>query len=605
MTINQLLKQLKQKFPDFEWTIPPKLSLGILTTNRAFILAKQEKKNPVEIASNLKTEIQEFLTTLDSNFEVSLAGPYINISLNKNYWQKAILEAKNPFLEKKNKTLLLEFISPNVGKPLHAGHILQANFGESLRKILSLKYQTVITNSHWGDWGVPLGIMIWAWKQLQNKSVKLKVNNQEESLTLQDFEKDPMYSLVKMYIWGNQVKDEYANWDQEVRNEVSKLENGDTENLALKDKFFKISSTSCHRLLTDLNIKIHDLEQGESFYEKDVKLLVDFFEKHDLWQKEGKGRFIDLKDLEKKWQNKPRELEGKLKHFGRCYLIQSKDGYTTYALRDIAARIQWARDLKADFMITMVGNEQKHHFNQFFSILCYISSLPEFEDFVGKEVAKRLNWGALKAIHNGFMTLPEGKMSTRKGNFVTARDILDLALNKAKETLNTKTEEYTEINIKSQKVAVAAMKWFNLNKDISQDTVLDLDSIMSFEGNTGVYQLYTIARINTIIKKQEDLELTNQEIDTSKLNELELEILNETFTREYTLEQISQNYKPHLLCNYLFSLSSKINTWYAKYSVSSETDKVRKITMLTFCKYLSQHLKQSLDLLGIESVEKL
>jgi arginyl-tRNA synthetase len=632
MNLIELKQELKEFFPEINWTLPSDLKFGILTTNQAFIefskLSKEEKQekniqNPVDIAKILMAEIENKNLELNLPIKIENKGPYLNLSLD---FEKLDFEPKNYLkglkLKPKPENILLEFVSPNVGKPLHAGHILQANFGESFRKIFSLKYNNLITNSHWCDWGVPLGIMIWSWKNLQNKTVKVSINGQEEDLDLKNFDINSIDSLVKMYVWGNQMKEKVENWDQEVRDEVRGLEDGNSQNLALKQKFFEISSDNCHQILKDLNIRIHDLEQGESFYEKDVKILIDFFEKHNLWEKEGQGRFIDLENLEALWQDKPVELRGKLKNFGRCYLIQSKDGYTTYALRDIAARLQWARDIQADFMITMVGNEQKHHFNQFFAITGYLASLPEFENFVGKEVANRMRWQNLKVIHNGFLTLPDGKMSARKGNFITARDILNMVKKEARKILiekNYETQDEQKTIEKSQKVGIAAMKWFNLNRDISQDSVLDLDAIMSFEGNTGVYQLYTLARLNSILEKNDfqpesfkkqdgeniGLGETKNTLETNFLNKTELAILNQIYTFEEVLESVINNYKPHILCNYLFEISTAVNSWYAKYSVSTETHEERKKQLLEFCSFLKNHLMFGLDLLGIDGVEKL
>ena len=205
------------------------------------------------------------------------------------------------------------------------------------------------------------------------------------------------------------------------------------------------------------------------------------------------------------------------------------------------------------------------------------------------------------------MKLPEGKMSTRKGNFVTATDILEQIQDQAKLNLQERYPdlETADLDNRSLKLSLAAIKWTILSKDIIKDTVLNIPQILTFEGNTGVYQLYTFARLNSILRKNECDLNSSLNLDLSLLNIEEKTILNYAYQLPIILEDIAQNYKPHLLSGYLFNLSTMINKWYGIVSVSNETDLKRKETLLFFCQHLAILIQKTLALMGIETLDNL
>jgi arginyl-tRNA synthetase len=153
-------------------------------------------------------------------------------------------------------------------------------------------------------------------------------------------------------------------------------------------------------------------------------------------------------------------------------------------------------------------------------------------------------------------------------------------------------------------VAVAALKWLDLHRDREQDVVFDLDKFLKFEGNTGIYQLYTIARLSSILDKYQ-FNAENSHPNISKLNDTETFLLKQTFTLPLVLEKVAQYYKPHWLCNHLFEVASEVNSWYSKYSVSQESDPERQQALLALTYKLKHHLWLGLELLGIEPLEEL
>ena len=170
---------------------------------------------------------------------------------------------KFQILQKSDK-VILDFVGANVAKKLHAGHMRNLNIGESLRRILTLKYSNLLADNHWGDWGVNIGVLIWGWKVAGN---------------LENYQKNPIEELSRVYVWSNSQKEITENWEKLVRAEFVKLEQKDEENHRLWENFIVATKNNLKLDLDLMGVPPLELEQGESFYEKDVQILWNFLEK--------------------------------------------------------------------------------------------------------------------------------------------------------------------------------------------------------------------------------------------------------------------------------------------------------------------------------------
>jgi arginyl-tRNA synthetase len=646
MTLNSIKQILTGWKPEIlaendiivEWTLPSSLQHGILTTNCAFILAKSLKQNPIELADKLKVDLEEFLSlvklpfasdeilkqvqddsgrveneeevgvsilNLSSVLLVKTVGPYINLELTNKAYNTIDFDLQ---IEQEDDKIILEYVSNNAAKPLHAGHSRNINLGEVLRRCLLLKYPNLKTDNYWGDWGVQFGILLWGYKNfISQKTIEVTINDELKFFEFESEDKLDIDTLVAIYIWANQKKETTENFDQIVRDEFLALENGDIENERIRKFLVDISIKAINIEIGLLNAPEHDYQLGESYYAKKVPELYGYFETNQIWKSDGLARYFDLEEIIDGWVDGPEVLKKQKKSLGRCYLVSS-NGYSSYAFRDIACRIDFVSSLEADKMITITANEQIHHFEQFTAILVYISSLPSFATKYGKYVAEKLTLDSILHISYGFLTLAEGKMSTRKGNILTLKSLVNSIEVEAKKVLEEKTEGLDELEIsrRAKIVAVAALKWYDLARDSSGDLVLDIPKILSFEGNTGVYQLYTLARINSILRKNILSENEKSGLDDfNKLNRDELSILKHCFLLTQTVEKVIDSYKPHYLTNYLYELSTSFNSWYAKYSVAKESDRERKNQLLEFCSIIKNQLETGLDLLAINTLDEM
>jgi arginyl-tRNA synthetase len=590
MNLLDIKTELEKEF-GYTFTINKDLSHGLLSTNQAFIEAKATKANPTNIANEIATRLQVFCETLIPNtFTVNTMGPYVNI---------AIIPAANQNIDSRitipqsKKHIFIDYVSPNVAKEIHLGHMRNMNIGDSIRRLMLIKYPNLITDNHWGDWGVQFGKLIWAYKKFIDEKIDstVLINDVEYPINEAEYELNNLQGLIRMYVWSTQHKDQYPAFEEEARQEFLKLEQGDKANTALWKTFI---STSIEEVNTDMalfNIPKHDIEQGESYYEKYLKDLYDFFETNKLWSVDGKARYINYEELAIKTDNPS------IKNLGYGYLISST-GYSTYLFRDIAARINWVDEHQSDFSISITGNEQLHHFKQLFAICNYISTL-EVTSTICKNYTK-LSASNLEHISYGFLTLKGGKkMSSRNGVIYNARNLYNELLTNATDNLNQR--ESKDVDTKARIMTLAALKWEDLGKDTIHDIEFDIQSLLNFEGNTGVYQLYTIARINSILNKN----VSVKALDYSLLTPQELNILAKINLAPIVVNDAIDKLKPHIIVNYCYELSNQFNSWYNTTNVSKEENPIRKATLLILLTKFRDNQIYLLDKLGIKTLEEL
>lgn len=634
MNLLAISNKLNTFFPELSWSICTDLKLGVLACNSFFRLAKEQKQSPQVIAQSYQNKIQAFLDQEKIELVAVVAGNYLNLDFNDKTINAIYKSSDTIFrLNKLKKTLILDYFNPNVGKNAHIGHIRSSNLGESLRRILSQKYEKVISNNHLGDWGVQFSLMIWG---LFNFS-DLKLDFQKPDFET-DSAKDSIDKFYKIYVEVNKLAETDATIGQKAREIQLELElemvdyqqnlaNPDSllslwqkiivisqkqykdievylnlnQNLSFLENKQLISNQSFNlinskKLAWELNMyhqqSQFDLVLGESFY---VNFFpeIQYLASQGIFETDGKAIFIDLE----------------AQNLGRCYLVSST-GYSTYIFRDVVARFVWSGVFASNLMLSFADNRQSHSFAQAFAVIEKIISSKVYEvrkfGWLNKIQTQRAvkilsSSESVKHVAFGFMSLPEGVMSTRKGKILAFNDIQKQLEEKAYEVISQKDITSPTPDL-VKKITVATLKWLDLHRDRDADIVFDIQKVLQFEGNTGVYQLYTLARINSIFEKNQ---IHNNKIETSCYNQEEVEIIKHIATLPLVLETVSQTYKPHILTNFLYDLATRFNSWYAKYSVLNEPNFDRKNALLHFCVLIKKTLGYGLDLLGIESVDKI
>ena len=557
--------------PTAEVTVP-EAAFGDYSSNVGLRLSKELKQNPKILAEN----IGRMVASLDQQKKlesVSEAGGFINFKLSQN----TLLENINTIVSVGNlygcsmrgegKTVIVEYFQNNVAKPPHVGHLRSAVIGDCLVRIFKSQGYKTVSDTHIGDWGVQFGVLILAYKTLQPDG--------------QALEENPIEELNRLYVeMSEKIEADPALRDQ-AKAEFKKLEDGDEQNRKLWQWFVDESLKDFERYRILLDVLPFDYNLGESFYQKHMpEVLAEFQEKKLITTGETGELYIDLEAY----------------NLGRCILVKS-DGATTYHLRDFATYIYRKKQFNFYKNIYEVDSRQSHHFRQLFQAL-ELAGYPAFTDSVH--------------VEHGFMSLPEGAISTRKGTVISLENLVSEAEKKALEIIEQKNPDLENKVAISKKVALSAIKYFDLSHNHKSEIIFTWDKALSFEGNTGPYLQYTHARIQGILRKSQ-IPNPKSQINynppaggqISNFKPEELSVLRKLVKFPEIVAQVSQDYLPNLLCNYLFELSQEFNVFYQEVPVLQETDEQLKEFRLQLITATAQVLSNGLYLLGIEAPEEM
>lgn len=556
----------------------PKSGFGDYASNAAMVIFKKfhtaPAENPVKFAELLAQKISE-LDKQNTFEKVEAVSGFINFTLSKNELVKNlqnILEAKENYGQStvgEGKKIIIEYFQNNIAKPPHVGHLRSAVIGDSLVRILKFVGYETLTDTHIGDWGVQFGILLYAYKQfIANGGTKAQI------------EKDPVIELNKLYVDMSAQIDAKPELRELGKAEFQKLESGDAENRELWQWFVDVSLVDFEHYREILKIQPFDENLGESFYEDKMQTILADFESKGLVKVGETGeKYVDL--------------EGDA--LGRCILVKS-DGASTYHLRDFATYIYRKETLDFYRNLYIVDVRQSHHFRQLFRVL-------ELAGFPAETDSAHIEFG--------FMSLPEGAISTRKGTTISLDNLISEAEKQALAIIQEKNPELEDKETVAKQVALAAIKYFDLSHNRSTEIVFTWDKALSFEGNTGPYLQYTHARINGILRKGGIESATTSALDLKDLvsdtifSETEMAVMKKLFKFTESIEQVVADYTPNLLSNYLFELAQNFNAFYEEMPILKEENSQVRDFRLNLIQATAQVLKNGLNLLGIEALEEM
>ncbi|MEM2956538.1 MAG: arginine--tRNA ligase [Candidatus Pacearchaeota archaeon] len=526
-----------------------------------FQLAKQQNKNPY----NLALELKEKLKLLPEGIEkVDALGGYINFFLDKKILAVSIinkiLKEKDKYgsQKSKGKKIVIDFSSPNIAKPMSIGHLRSTVIGNSLSKIFSFLGYKCIRINYLGDYGTQFGKLLVAYKKWGQDSKF-------------DMEKYPIDTMLKLYNKFHIESENNPQLEEEARNEFKKLEEGDKENVNLWKKFRELSIKEFKKFYSILGVDF-DVYSGESFY-KDKALSI-------------------IKDMKKK--NIAIESQGALiipldRYNLPPFLIQKSDSTTMYSSRDIAAAITRYNTYKFDKMLYVVASEQNTYFKQLFKTL----------ELMG------LNWAQnCHHINFGMIYMEKGKISTRKGNIIFLEDVLekifDLTRSMIKENFTKKEKEKI-----ARAVGVSALIYSDLSNDRIKDIKFDWDKLLRLEGDSGPYIQYTYTRAKSILKKSKlkIKKLAGKDITNIILTEEEKSLVILLNEFPFIVENAAKHFTPHIIANYSLKVSDAFNSFYEKCPViRAEKEKNLRVALTAATAYV---LKNSMLLLGMIPLERM
>jgi arginyl-tRNA synthetase len=553
----------KIKIPEFQVEHPEKREFGDYSTNLAFLIAKELKKKPIEIANQIAKSIQK--EKIFERVEVKEPG-FINFFLSPDFLfkeLKKILKEKENYGKSKigkGKTVIIDYSSPNIAKPFGIGHLRSTIIGQALYNIYKFLGYKVIGDNHLGDWGTQFGKLIFAIKNWGKKKV--------EDYSIEELE--------ELYVKFHKEAEKNPQLEEEGRKWFKKLEEGDREARMIWKILVKISLKEFERIYKLLGVKFN-FALGESFYEPMTKEVIEELKKKKI-AKESQGALI---------------IEFPKNEFPPV-ILQKSDGTTTYFTRDLAAIKYRLKRWKPDLMIYEVGADQKLHFQQLFKAV-------EILGWVEKT----------KFVHvaHGLYRTKTGKFSTRKGETVHLEDVLKEAIERAKEiiekseTLRGLTEREKEKI--SKIVGIGAVKYNDLSQHPSKDIIFDWKKVLNFKGNSAPYLQYTFVRCKSVLRKAKRLQIANFKLQIEKLKKEEIDILREIYKFPEIVQEAAEKFSPNLICNFAFDLAKKYNLFYDLYPILKAEDEKTKNFRLILTKSVAQIIKNSLSLLGIQTPEKM
>jgi arginyl-tRNA synthetase len=561
-SIEKLFPQIK--IFEFQVEHPEKRDLGDYATNVAFLIAKQLKESPIQIANQIASTLIQKEKVFEK-IEVKEPG-FINFFLSFNFIfeeLKRILKEKENYGKKefgKGKTVIIDYSSPNIAKPFGIGHLRSTIIGQALYNIYKFLGSKVIGDNHLGDWGTQFGKLIFAIKIWGKKKIK-------------DYSVEELEGL---YVKFHKEAKKNPQLEEEGRKWFKKLEEGDGEAKRIWKILVKTSLKEFERIYKLLGVKF-DFALGESFYEPMTKEIIKELKEKKVARESQRALIVEFP------QNELPPV-----------IVQKSDGTTTYFVRDLATIKYRLKKWNPDLIIYEVGIDQKLHFQQLF------------------KTVEILGWSRkTKFVHvaHGLYRTKTGKFSTRKGETVHLEDVLKEAIERAKEIIE-KSETSRGLSERekekiSKVIGIGAVKYNDLSQHPSKDIIFDWEKVLNLKGNSASYLQYTFVRCQSVLRKVKKLQIENLKLQMEKLKKEEIDILREIYKFSEVVQEAAERFSPNLICNFVFDLAKKYNLFYDLYPILKEKEKEIKKFRLTLTKAVSIIIKNSLLLLGIEVPEKM
>lgn len=528
-----------------------------------FKLAKVFRKSPQLIAE----DIAEKLSDDDIFSKVEQVNAYVNMFINFERIAEetigSVIKSGDKYGESNignNKTIIVEFSSPNIAKPFHIGHIRSTVIGNSIYKLYEKIGYKVVRINHLGDYGTQFGKLIVAYRRWGSEDELIK---------------EPIKSLLGWYTKFHEEAEKNPELNDEARKAFANLEHGSIEEKRLWEIFRKYSLEEFERVYKLLGIKF-DSYAGESFYTDKMPKIIEELKDKGLLIKSQGAEIVDLEEYD----------------LGAC-MIEKSDGTSLYATRDIAAAIYRKNHYDFDKCIYVVASQQNLHFKQWKKVL----------ELMGYEWQK-------DCIHVpfGLVMLEDGAMSTREGRVVFLEDVLNQAISKTKEIIDEKNPDAPNVEEISKQVGVGAVVFNELSNNRIKDYTFSWDHVLNFEGETGPYVQYTYARASSVIRNASE-----DDMDKVKNCNIECKYINSDSAKNlikliYRIPEviIDSAYKdePSILTRHTIDVAQAFNKFYhdEHILVDDEYERCAKLALVETSRIA---IANCLKLIGIEAPERM
>ncbi|HGF7592136.1 TPA: arginine--tRNA ligase [Enterococcus faecium] len=521
----------------------------------AFSLAKVYRKAPQQIAADLAEKIDS------ANFEkIEVVGPYLNFFMNKELISKKVLQTvvkeKEHYGDSNignQGTVPIDMSSPNIAKPISMGHLRSTVIGNSIGFIMEkIGYQPIRIN-HLGDWGTQFGKLIVAYKKWGS----------EEAVKA-----EPINELLRLYVQFHEVVETEPELNEEARAWFKRLEEGDEEAIQLWQWFRDESMKEFNKIYDLLEVQFDSLN-GEAFYNDKMDEIVELLEEKHLLNEDKGAEIVDLSAYDL-----------------NPALIKKSDGATLYITRDLAAALYRKRTYDFKQSLYVVGNEQSYHFKQL------------------KAVLKEMGFDWSDDMHHipfGLITQGGKKLSTRKGKIVLLEEVLNEAIQSAKEQISEKNPDLENKDVVAKQVGVGAVIFHDLKNDRLNTFDFNLEEVVRFEGETGPYVQYTHARAVSLLEKAGFV--PSETADYALNDDISWEVVKLVQKYPETVLSAGEKYEPSVIAKHAIKLAQAFNKYYAHTKILADDE--QKEARLALVYAVTVLLKEDLRLLGLHAPDKM
>ncbi len=549
----------------------------------SFPFIKEAKRSPEQMGK----ELGEFLLTNDNQIVAfNVVKGFLNITLCGSWWLNYFNSVKNSASigfkspGSLNKTIMVEYSSPNTNKPLHLGHVRNNLLGFSIAKILEACGNNIIKANLVNDRGIHICKSMLAWKKWGNEETPETSGMKGDHLVGKYYvEFDKAYKKqIEELITQGKTKEEaekQAPLIGECQQMLLKWEAGDKDVVSLWKAMNGWVYDGFAKTYALLGVEFDKMYFESNTYLLGKEIIQEGLGKNVFYKKPNGSVAIDLSNdgLDEK-------------------IVLRSDGTSVYITQDIGTAIDRFKEFpQLNQLIYTVGNEQDYHFKVLFKTL----------EKLGYDWAKECYH-----LSYGMVELPDGKMKSREGTVVDADELIAEMYKTAETTTRElgKADDFSdeELNELFTTIGMGALKYFILKVDPKKKMLFNPKESIDFNGHTGPFVQYTYARIKSVLRKADVKYDAEQNVE---MNALEKELVRSVYDFEAVIEESAKIYNPSIVANYAYELTKTYNRFYHEFSILKEENQNIKIFRIQLSKLCAQTLANAMGLLGIKLPEKM
>lgn len=530
-------------------------SRGDFACNVAMVEARKSGENPRELAEEYVEKLKKDKSLELVVGKIEVAGPgFINFWIRDAYLSLSMVVESSDYDEWKSslkgEKVLVEYSSPNIAKRFSVGHLRSTIIGQAIFNLYKACGASVTNDNHLGDWGTQFGMIIAAVEEEGLEVSNMSINDLEE-----------------LYVRFNKRIVDHPELKDRAREAFARLEAGDQNARKIWQESIEVSMKEFGMIYEKLGVTFEH-EYGESFFEKTMPEIIALAKQKGIASEGEKGAWIV------KFEKEGNE------YMSPAMLVKG-DGSTTYFTRDLATILLRVSDpkLKSDMYVYEVGSEQTLHLRQVFE-------------------AARMLWPTetkdVRFVHvaHGLLTLPEGKMSTRKGNTIKLEDLINKAGDEARDYVKNGDIDF-------EKMALNSIKYNELKRSPTMNYVFRWDEALSMEGNSAPYINYAYVRAKKISEQM--VSISNRGV-VFEGDEVDLARWLARYVEGEIVEEATKNFAPQQLCAYLFEVAKRFNAFYDKNKVLGDPRENQRMVLV---KKVVAILDAGMKILGIDMVERM